>query len=162
MQRKFKENVVAIIFILPSLAGIMFFYIVPYIISLIKSLYIGKTFVGFNNYIELFKNEIFLLALKNTVIFTVIAIPLLMVISFLIALFLNSFKCISSFFRSSLLIPVIVPVASLICVWQLLFDDYGVFNGLLDRFGISAVEFFSSEYSMVMIILIFLYYLCLM
>lgn len=160
MQRKFKENVVAIIFILPSLAGIMFFYIVPYIISLIKSLYIGKTFVVFNNYIDLFKNEIFLLALKNTAIFTIIAIPLLMVISFLIALFLNSFKCISSFFRSSILIPVVVPVASLICVWQLLFDDYGVFNGLLDSFGISTVEFFSSEYSMVMIILIYVWKYC--
>lgn len=160
MQRKFKENVVAIIFILPSLAGIMFFYIVPYIISLIKSLYIVKTFVGFNNYIELFKNEIFLLALKNTAIFTIIAIPLLMVISFLIALFFNSFKCISSFFRSSLLIPVIVPVASLICVWQLLFDDYGVINGLLNSFGINTVGFFSSEYSMVMIILIYVWKYC--
>lgn len=160
MQRKFKENVVAIIFILPSLAGIMFFYIVPYIISLIKSLYIGKTFVGLNNYIDLFKNEIFLLALKNTAIFTIIAIPLLMVISFLIALFLNSFKCISSFFRSSLLIPVIVPVASLICVWQLLFDDYGVINGLLNSFGINTVGFFSSEYSMVMIILIYVWKYC--
>ena len=53
-----------------------------------------------------------------------------------------------------------MPVASLICVWQLLFDDYGVFNGLLDRFGISAVEFFSSEYSMVMIILIYVWKYC--
>lgn len=160
MKRKRKEYIVALLFILPSLLGIMFFYIVPYIISFIKSLYAGNTFVGFNNYIDLLNNDIFLLALKNTAVFTIIAIPLLMVVSFLIALFLNSFKSISSFFRSSLLIPVVVPVASLICVWQLLFDDYGVVNGLLNSLGLATVEFFNSEYSMVMIVLIYVWKYC--
>ena len=88
--------------------------------------------MGIENYIQLFQNNTFLLALKNTGIFTVTAIPLIMVISFLIALFLNSFNKISSFFRSALLIPVVVPIASLICVWQLVFDDYGAINGLLN------------------------------
>lgn len=160
MKRKRKEYIVALLFILPSLLGIMFFYIVPYIISFIKSLYAGNTYVGFDNYIDLLNNDIFLLALKNTAVFTIIAIPLLMVVSFLIALFLNSFNCISSFFRSSLLIPVVVPVASLICVWQLLFDDYGAVNGLLNSLGLNAVEFFNSEYSMVMIVLIYVWKYC--
>lgn len=160
MKRKRKEYIVALLFILPSLLGIMFFYIVPYIISFIKSLYAGNTFVGFDNYIDLLNNDIFLLALKNTAVFTIIAIPLLMVVSFLIALFLNSFKSISYFFRSSLLIPVVVPVASLICVWQLLFDDYGAVNGLLNSLGLATVEFFNSEYSMVMIVLIYVWKYC--
>lgn len=160
MKRKRKEYIVALLFILPSLLGIMFFYIVPYIISFIKSLYAGNTYVGFDNYIDLLNNDIFLLALKNTAVFTIIAIPLLMVVSFLIALFLNSFKSISSFFRSSLLIPVVVPVASLICVWQLLFDDYGAVNGLLNSLGLATVEFFNSEYSMVMIVLIYVWKYC--
>ena len=160
MKRKRKEYIVALLFILPSLLGIMFFYIVPYILCFIKSLYAGNTFVGFNNYIDLLNNDIFLLALKNTAVFTIIAIPLLMVVSFLIALFLNSFKSISSFFRSSLLIPVVVPVASLICVWQLLFDDYGAVNGLLNSLGLATVEFFNSEYSMVMIVLIYVWKYC--
>ena len=105
-----KEHIAAYLFILPSFLGIAVFYIVPYIICFVKSLYVGNTFVGIQNYIQLFQNNTFLLALKNTSIFTVVAIPLLMVISFLIALFLNSFKKISSFFRSALLIPVVVPV----------------------------------------------------
>lgn len=125
MTRKRKNYIIAYLFILPSLLGIAVFYVVPYIICLVKSMFIGNDFVGLSNYIELLKNNTFLLALKNTVVFTVIAIPLLMVISFLLALFLNSFKKISSFFRSSFLIPVVVPVASLICVWQVIFDDYG-------------------------------------
>lgn len=78
-----------------------------------------RYFCGHRKLHTAFSKQHILLALKNTGIFTVTAIPLLMVISFLIALFLNSFNKISSFFRSALLIPVVVPIASLICVWQL-------------------------------------------
>ena len=83
-----------------------------------------------------------------------------MVSSFLIALFLNSFKKISSFFRSSFLIPVVVPIASLVCVWQLIFDDYGAVNGLLKLLGLNTVEFFNSEFSMVMIVFIYVWKYC--
>ncbi len=157
---KRKEHIAAYLFLMPSLLGITVFYIVPYIICFIKSMYIGDVFVGLKNYFDLFQNNTFLLALKNTIIFTVVAVPLLIVISFLIALFLNSFKKISSFFRSALLIPVVVPVASLICVWQVIFDDYGAVNGLLNFMGLNTVEFFNSEYSMVMIIFIYVWKYC--
>lgn len=160
MTRKRKDYLTAFLFVLPSLIGIAIFYVVPYIICIIKSLYIGQEFLGLINYIQLFSNNTFILALKNTVIFTVVAIPLLMIISFLIALFLNSFKKISSFFRSAFLIPVVVPVASLICVWQVVFDDYGAINGLLNTLGIDTVEFFSSEFSMGMIIFIYVWKYC--
>ncbi len=160
LTRKRKEYAAAFLFILPSFLGIVIFYIVPYIICFVKSLYIGTSFAGLTNYIQLFQNNTFLLALKNTAIFTLIAIPLLMMISFLLASFLNSFKFISSFFRSSLLIPVVVPIASLICVWQLIFDDYGVINGLLNSLGFSTIEFFNSSFSMVMIIFIYVWKYC--
>ena len=160
MTRKRKEYLWAALFILPSFIGIVVFYIVPYIICLVKSLYIGDTFVGLTNYFELFQNNTFLLALKNTAVFTVVAIPLLMLVSFLIALFLNSFKKISSFFISAFLIPVVVPIASLICVWQVVFDDYGAINTLLNSLGLNTVEFFNSEFSMVMIVFIYVWKYC--
>ncbi len=160
MTRKRKDSIVAFLFILPSLAGITVFYIVPYIICFVNSLFIGNNFAGFSNYISLFQNNTFLLALKNTVIFTLIAVPLLMVVSFLIALFLNSFKRISSFFRSSFLIPVVVPTASLICVWQVIFDDNGAVNGFLNLLGFDTIRFFNSEFSMIMIIVIYVWKYC--
>lgn len=160
MKYKRKEAFAALLFILPSFIGISMFYIVPYIICFVKSMFIGNTFVGLSNYIELFENKTFLLALKNTGIFTVIATALLMLVSFLIALFLNSFKKISSFFKSALLIPVVVPVASLVSVWQLLFDDFGAVNGLLTKLGFNSVGFFNSPFSMVMIIIIYVWKYC--
>lgn len=157
MKQKIRDALWGYTFILPSLIGITVFYTVPYVICFIKSLYFGNTFVGLRNYIMLFKNSSFLLALKNTAIFTLTAIPLLTVVSFLLALFLNSFKKISIFFRSSMLIPVVVPVASLISVWQVLFEDFGAVNFLLVKTGLPPVEFFSSGFSMVMIILIYVW-----
>lgn len=160
VNKKNKESITALLFVMPSLLGVFVFYIVPYIICLIKSMYIGQKFVGMKNYVILFSNKTFLLALKNTAVFTSTAIPLLLIISFLLALFLNSFQKVSSFFRSAFLVPVVAPIASLICVWQVVFDDYGATNDLLHIMGINTVEFFNSEFSMVMIIAIYIWKYC--
>ena len=155
-----KQVVWAYIFLLPSLIGIAVFYVIPYIMCIYSSFVSKGSFAGLDNYINLFQNKAFLYALRNTVIFTAVAIPLLMIISFLIAKFLTSFKKISAFFRSAYLMPIVIPAASLIYVWQLLFDDYGVVNNLLSSLGIDTVQFFSSGFSMVMIIIIYIWKNC--
>ena len=155
-----KQVVWAYIFLLPSLIGIAVFYVIPYIMCVYSSFVSKGSFAGLDNYINLFQNKAFLYALRNTVIFTAVAIPLLMIISFLIAKFLASFKKISAFFRSAYLMPIVIPAASLIYVWQLLFDDYGVVNNILSSLGIDTVQFFSSGFSMVMIIIIYIWKNC--
>ena len=155
-----KQVVWAYIFLLPSLIGIAVFYVIPYIMCIYSSFVSKGSFAGLDNYINLFQNKAFLYALRNTVIFTAVAIPLLMIISFLIAKFLTSFKKISAFFRSAYLMPIVIPAASLIYVWQLLFDDYGVVNNILSSLGIDTVQFFSSGFSMVMIIIIYIWKNC--
>lgn len=155
-----KQVVWAYIFLLPSLIGIAVFYVIPYIMCVYSSFVSKGSFAGLDNYIKLFQNKAFLYALRNTVIFTAVAIPLLMIISFLIAKFLASFKKISAFFRSAYLMPIVIPAASLIYVWQLLFDDYGVVNNILSSLGIDTVQFFSSGFSMVMIIIIYIWKNC--
>ena len=111
-----KQVVWAYIFLLPSLIGIAVFYVIPYIMCIYSSFVSKGSFAGLDNYINLFQNKAFLYALRNTVIFTAVAIPLLMIISFLIAKFLTSFKKISAFFRSAYLMPIVIPAASLIYV----------------------------------------------
>ncbi|MDY4813101.1 MAG: sugar ABC transporter permease [Ruminococcus sp.] len=155
-----KQVIWAYIFLLPSLIGIAVFYVIPYIMCIYSSFVSKGSFAGLDNYINLFQNKAFLYALRNTVIFTAVAIPLLMIISFLIAKFLTSFKKISAFFRSAYLMPIVIPAASLIYVWQLLFDDYGVVNNILSSLGIDTVQFFSSGFSMVMIIIIYIWKNC--
>ncbi len=160
MKYKTRTRIAAALFILPSFLGILIFYIIPYVICFINSMYSGGEFTGAANYAELLKNDAFWLAMKNTAVFMGVGITLLLVISFLLALFFNSFKKISAFFRSALLIPVIVPSASLICVWQLFFEDKGVINGILNSFGLDSVKFFGGGFSMVMIIFIYIWKNC--
>ena len=155
-----KQVIWAYIFLLPSLIGITIFYVIPYLMCIYNSFMGTGGFAGFDNYISLFQNKAFLYALRNTMIFTVIAIPLLMAISFLIAQFINSFEKVSAFFRSAYLMPIVIPAASLIYVWQLMFDDQGTINGILNFFGIESLHFFSSGLSMVMIILIYIWKNC--
>lgn len=155
-----KQIVWAYIFLLPSLLGIAVFYVIPYFICIYNSFTAGGEFVGFENYAQIFQNRAFLIALRNTMIFTVIAIPLLMIISFLIAKFLLSFKNIKAFFRSAYLMPIVIPAASLVYVWQMFFDDNGVINHLLSSLGSDGVRFFNSGFSMVMIILIYIWKNC--
>ena len=155
-----RQIVWAYLFLLPSLLGIAVFYVIPYIMCVYSSFVKGGSFAGLDNYIAIFQNSAFLNALKNTMIFTTIAIPSLMIISFLIAKFLSSFKNISAFFRSAYLMPIVIPAASLVYVWQLMFDDYGIINNILNSLGIDSVHFFSSGYSMVMIILIYIWKNC--
>ena len=64
MKQKIETTVIAYLFIFPSLLGIVVFYIVPYIICLIKSLYAGQEFVGLKNYIQLFSNNTFLFSIE--------------------------------------------------------------------------------------------------
>lgn len=155
-----KQIVWAYIFLFPSLIGIAVFYVIPYLMCIYSSLMSGGEFAGISNYIDIFKNKAFLCALKNTVIFTAVAIPSLMIISFLIAKFLMSFKKVSAFFRSAYLMPIVIPAASMVYVWQMFFDDKGVINSLLNGLGIDTVQFFSSGFSMVMIILIYIWKNC--
>ena len=70
LTRKQKEHIAAYLFILPSFLGIAVFYVVPYIICFTKSLYVGDTFVGMENYIQLFQKQyIFACAEKHSYIY---------------------------------------------------------------------------------------------
>lgn len=160
MKLKRKRAVVGYTFIAPSIIGVAVFYFIPYIISVYYSFTIKNNFVGFDNYISLFNNNTFWLAMKNTAVFSVFAIPLAIIIPFLIALFLSTFKKHTSIFSSLFLSPLIVPIASVIYVWQIIFSDYGIINGVLDSIGINNIHFFNDSWSMVLIVFIFVWKNC--
>ena len=160
MKLKTKQAWTGILFSLPALLGILLFYLIPYIISIYYGFTVQNRFVGFANFAELMKTDTFWLAMKNTAVFSIFAIPLAVVIPFLIALFLSTFDKHTSFFSSLFLSPLIVPIASVIYVWQIFFTDYGVVNGILEKLGIEPVQFFKGGWAMALVILIFVWKNC--
>src|SRR5690554_2965873 len=74
-----RETISAYLFLLPCLIFFLGFVIVPMIMCIVTSLFNYTmsefTFVGFANYIEMFKDKIFLQALKNTIVIVVVSVP---------------------------------------------------------------------------------------
>lgn len=158
--RRIKEWAVFSGYLTPSLLGVSIFFFIPLIIILVKSFQksvISTDFVGLDNYIDVLSNKAFLLATKNTLIFSAIAVPLAIVLGLLLAILLNSKIPKKSFFRSALLSPLIVPVASIVLIWQVIFSYSGSLNSFLGNFGIDKIDWMKSDASIVVILLLFLW-----
>lgn len=148
------------LFLLPGLAGLMLFYVVPFIGGIWYSLTDGtyrNAFVGLQNYINIWKNGMFLLGLKNTMILSLICAPTVWVLSFVIAALLNRLRPDGAFFRNSILLPYLMPSSAMLLIWLLLFDYGGVINRLLAGIGIERVIWLEGAELRVPIILLFIW-----
>ena len=109
-----KKSWVGFLFTVPFLAGFILFYCAPIVVNLVNSFFSGAGsifFVGLDNYKNVWSGFAFQLAVKNTLKFIAIAVPLIMVLTFFISLLLESRLKKLRFFRSIFLIPLIIPVA---------------------------------------------------
>lgn len=128
---------------LPFLIFFALFTILPVVVSIVLSftdydMVQKPVFLGLENYFQILLNdEYFIVALKNTLIFSVIVGPASYVICFLIAWLINELKPLPRAFITALFyIPTIVGAAGW-NVWKLIFssDQYGLINGFLMKFG---------------------------
>jgi multiple sugar transport system permease protein len=94
--------------------------------------------VGFENYTNLFDDERFLKAARNTAVFVVFGVPLTMALGLIAAVGLNqALGRLTSFFRVGYYLPVVTSIVAIAVIWRyLLHPDYGVVNALLAEVGI--------------------------
>ncbi len=164
MKLKTKQSIAGFAFALPSLSGFALFFAIPFVISLYYCFTEGvggAKFVGLKNFNDLLHSGSFLLAAKNTLIFNVISVPLIMALSLIFAILLNKQIKGLSFFRSSFILPMVIPAASVILVWNIIFSQYGVLNNLLSNFGITGdVDWIRSDWSMWILVLLYVWKNC--
>src|ERR1035437_3675826 len=102
-RRKRSEWLVSTAYLLPSLAGGVLFFFLPLIMILVTSTQKSVTnsdFVGMDNYSAVLGNQAFILATKNTFLFSALAVPLAVILALLLALLLNTEIPGRSWFRS--------------------------------------------------------------
>ncbi len=137
--RRVKQNKqwgTALIFLAPSLTGVSLFLLIPLIETVRRSFCdtLGTRFVGLSNYQSVLQNEAFRLAVRNTVRFTGVCVPLLLVFSLMLALALRSKPLRntpwSEWYRTTFLLPMAIPVASIAILWKVLFARTGLINAL--------------------------------
>ncbi|MBE6598491.1 MAG: sugar ABC transporter permease [Ruminococcaceae bacterium] len=159
-KRERRERMRTSAFMLPSIVGVMLFFILPFLVVIYYSLIGDVTnadFVGLDNFISLFGNSAFRMALKNTGIFSLAAVPLVVVLSLALAVLLDTNIPMKSTFRTIFLSPMIVPAASIILIWQVLFDYNGVVNEITALFGAAPVEWLKSDKGYIVVVLLFLW-----
>lgn len=148
------------LFIAPSFLGVLLFFVVPFMVVIYYSLVdnpISGNFVFLDNFKSILHNGAFVKAVKNTLSFSVVAVPLAVVLSLLLAIVLEAKLPFRSQFRTFFLSPLMVPVASIVLIWQVLFHYNGAVNDILVAFGGTKIDWMKSAYSQVVIVLLFLW-----
>ena len=155
-----KDFLKSMCFLSPSLLGVGIFFILPFCVVVYYSLIDGvgsKNFVFLQNFIKLFDNSAFRLAAKNTLSFSAMAVPLAVILSMGLALMLESRIPLKSQFRTFFLSPMMVPVASVVLIWQVLFNYNGTINEFLMLFGGDKIDWLQSQFAPVVVLLLFLW-----
>ncbi|MGN1416219.1 MAG: carbohydrate ABC transporter permease [Oscillospiraceae bacterium] len=151
----------AVLSMVPSIAGVLIFFILPFFTVVYYSIVdnpITHEFVGLENFKALFANKAFITAAKNTAVLSLITVPPAVVLSMILAMLMESSIPAKSGFRSIFLSPVMVPAASVVLIWQVVFHFNGSLNSwLLEAFGVEPVDWLKSKYCLIVIALLFLW-----
>ena len=125
--------------------GVFFFY--PLFIGVGGSLFKWnplageKLFIGFKNYSRLFQDFSFIIALRNTIIFTFFSVLGKTAIGLLAVVIIQSLGKGTRFFRAVYFLPVITPIVAISIVWKWFYHPrVGLLNAFLSIFGIEAIN----------------------
>lgn len=155
-----KQKIGSGLYLAPSFLGVMMFYIIPFAVIIFYSMVdnpISKRFVFIDNYTRVAQNAAFKTAVTNTAVFSAIAVPLAVVLSLILAMVLDTKLPFRSQFRTFFLSPMMVPVASIVLIWQVLFHYNGAINDVLVALGGGKIDWMKSQYSQIVIIILFLW-----
>lgn len=159
-REKRKERLVSLAFVSPSLLGILIFFVLPFFVVIYYAFVnnpVLHEFVGFDNFRNLFQNQSFRLAAKNTAIFSLISVPSAVIGSLLLACMLSQKIPLRSQIRTFMLSPLMVPVASIVLIWQVIFSNNGALNDFLGLFGVEKIDWMKSEFNRYVVVLLFLW-----
>jgi len=138
-----KKIIIGLAFISPWLIGFILFYIYPFISSIYYSLSIyhiisPPEFIGLRNYIDLLTGDpLFIKAIKNTLYYAGISVPLGIIFGIAIALLLNTKVKGMAFYRTIFFLPVVIPFAAHAILWKWILNPrLGIVNYVLTLIGI--------------------------
>jgi multiple sugar transport system permease protein len=147
------------LFILPSFIGCAIFVLIPFVDVIPRSFTLGLVgeFVWFYNYIDIFKNSAFQLAVGNTLRFVGICVPLLLVISLVLALALNQKVMGRGTLRAAFLVPLAIPVASVALLWQIMFHQNGLLGNFMELIGRERIDWMRTDWALMCLVISYIW-----
>lgn len=137
-------------FLLPSGVGVFIFVCLPFLDVIRRSFVtvVTQKWVGVHNYRLIFENQAFLLAVKNTLRFTAVCLPILIGLGLFLAIQLSRLRKIQ-FLKSCFLFPMAIPAATIVLVWRMVFSKQGFLNLLLHSLHLisreGAIDYMSTK-----------------
>jgi len=154
-------------FLAPSLIGVMVFFIIPFFVVIYYAFIdspVGQNFIFFQNFERVLGNSAFQDAARHTVQFSALAVPLAVILALALATLLEQKIPLKSQLRTFFLSPMMVPVASVVLIWEVLFHRNGAVNDILVSIGeatgwftFTPIEWFYSQYAQLPIVMLFLW-----
>lgn len=145
------------LFLLPSLGGVLVFYLLPFVLSLYYGMIDNmgsRQFVGLQNIVETLKNPMFLQAAGNTAVYLGLSIPLILLFSLGLALLLHRGNRTLLF---ALLVPLVLPSGVTAFFWNAIFSAGGLINKMLYLLGLPLVNWKTSAVAIVIPVILFLW-----
>ena len=147
--RKF-NNFWGYLFILPQLIGLVVFFLIPIGITVYLCFenwdFINEPiFVGFSNFIEVFKDPVFIKTIGNTFFFVIGIVPLNLGLALFLAVMANRKIKFLGFFKASLFLPMVTSTVAISLIWYWIYaPDFGLLNLGLSFFGIAGPNWLSN------------------
>lgn len=149
--KKTSSSLLGMAFFGPALVLLTIFLFVPMVLTLVFSFtdYFALNpdlthFVGLENYIKIFKDELFVQSFVNTVCFVLIILPCQGIGALGLALLINKVTHCKKYFKVAFFVPVVMSLAVVSTLWMQIYSPEGILNTLLGNIGISAQPFIHS------------------
>ncbi|MDR1664392.1 MAG: sugar ABC transporter permease [Clostridiales bacterium] len=158
MKTRARSEILFLFFALPSLTGMLLFFVAPLGVSLYLAVVdnaLTYRFVGFQNFKNVMESEVFRLALKNTGLFMAICVPANMLFPLFAAILLRKAGARKGLFGMFLLLPLVIPSGSMAFFWRSLFGLNGAVNGTF--FPDAPVHWLNTGWSRVIITGVFIW-----
>jgi len=144
LSKQAKIDLAGYVFILPNLVGVIIFTLIPMIFSFVISftdweftMGIGNwNFIGFQNYIDMWKDQWFIDSFKNTVIFAFFVVIFTLSIALVLAVIVDKFCFAKTPIRLALFMPYISNVVAVAIVWIMMYSPWGPFTQLIKLLGV--------------------------
>ncbi len=153
------------IFLLPTVLGLAFFRLGPILAAFFISftrwnVITAPSWLGLANYRELLNSEVFWLIAKNTVIFSLVYVPGVMVCGLFLAILVNNKLRGITFFRGLYYLPVITATVAVGVVWSwILSPRFGILTRWLNDLGFVNVPSFlgDSRYALLSLVVVYIW-----
>lgn len=150
-----KEKMIQLTFFLPALTLLLFFLVLPFIMAFVLSFTnqrlipgpVPTIFVGWTNYLRMFRDSQFYVGLKNNLLFVVFVVPIQGIFALALAVLVNTRLRMVSVFRTIFFMPTVTTMVVVSVIWSFLYHPQGLINGFLSLIGqVESIDFLRNQH----------------